>query len=371
MDAQRENRRDKDHAEVTGRKLLYVCAGAKTELLPDADIESLLLSTASNFGTEGNTKKAEALIQAVHPGLLMLDSGGYQILSTEQQGVVMTFDAEQPLRCTRRYLNIAPLHVVQTAMEIKADCMIALDFPVRKLKGADECEREFREKIDRNVAWAIETAALRKEMCPDIEFLIPVQAYNLRQFEEFYRRIMHVDCDGLSLPVRNLSMVEIAQFFREMHGIGIRNVHILGSSSLPTIIVCAYMSRLFDRITFDSTSWRMSAQWGEFINPEDLTYTRLTDASVSNRHARCFCAGCQGRTLDDIAKLERQKQTTALINHNYLAIQNLTRKFEKASVSMDFVKRFLAESRRGDKQRILRSMEEIETICGTAVRRAA
>ncbi len=78
-------------------------------------------------------------------------------------------------------MNIAPCHVVERAIEIKADSMVALDFPIRKIKDRREQNSEFRKKLKYNVKWAIETAALRKILCPEIDLFIPVQAYNLRQ----------------------------------------------------------------------------------------------------------------------------------------------------------------------------------------------
>ncbi|MFZ4440996.1 MAG: hypothetical protein ACOYOS_21500 [Syntrophales bacterium] len=282
----------------------------------------------------------------------------------------MTFDSEQPMRITKKYFNIAPCHVVETAIEMKANSMVALDFPIRKIKDPVEREREFRKKLGYNVSWAIETAKLRKELCPNIDLFIPVQAYNLEQFDEFYAKIRGVDFDGFSLPVRNMSMLDIAAFLFKMHTWGIRKVHILGSTSLPVIIVCAYMSkRFFDFVSFDATTWRASAQYGVFLQPSDLSSKKLNKVRSCGSGHKCHCSACKGKTLCQIAALGRKETMTILMTHNYLAIENLCKEFEKEPVHLDFLRKRFKNSNRRDIPKILCSMSEIEAMC--SMRQAA
>jgi hypothetical protein len=95
----------------------------------------------------------------------------------------MTFDPEKPLSIRNKCFNIAPRHVVDMAIEMKADSMVALDFPIRKIKDHEEQDREFRKKLQYNVSWAIETARLRKELCPDISLFIVEVILNKKHLE--------------------------------------------------------------------------------------------------------------------------------------------------------------------------------------------
>ena len=345
-------------------KLHFLCAGTSSGRLPKAEIEGLLISTASDCKNPKSIQRTKDMIGAAKPKHLMIDSGGFQIFMAEKQEVPMTFDPEQPLKVTKKSLNLAPGHVIEKAIEMNADSMIALDFPIRKLKDPIAREREFRKKLPYNVRWAIETAELRKKHCPCIRLFIPVQAYNIPQFEEFYEKIKGIDFDGFSLPVRNMSMEDIAMFLLKMHELGITKVHILGSSSLPTITVCAYMTqRFFDWVSFDATTWRKYAQYGTFMQAGDLSSKRLNKIKSCDAQISCQCKSCKGRTLGQIAALERKESTKILVTHNFIAIQNLTKEFGEAIFDLQYLEKRLSKSNRRDIKKILYCMSEIECMC--------
>ncbi len=346
------------------RKLWFLCAGTSDGRLPKDRVNGLLISAGSDCKNARSIQNAKAMIKVVKPKHLKIDSGGFQIFSSEQKGVPMTFDPRKPLIVSKKALNIAPCHVVERAIEIKADSMVALDFPIRKIKDSHEQNREFRKKLKYNVKWAIKTAALRKALCPEIDLYVPVQAYNLLQFKEFCKKIKGIDFDGFSLPVRNMTMLNIAMFLLEIHQMGIRKVHILGSSSLPVMSVCAYMSqKFFDWVSFDATTWRISAQYGGFINPKDLTTIQLNKPLSYDPLYKCSCRSCAGRTLRQIANIDKKERIKMLMTHNYIAVKNLCNMFEKTSISSRYLKRHLNGSRRSDKSRILQHMSEIEKMC--------
>lgn len=345
------------------RKLFYLCAGTSNGRSPD-HVPGLLISAVGDCRTAGTIQNAQAVIQRTEPKNVTLDSGGFQLHIAEKKGIPMTFNDSDPFRCTEKGINIFSRFVPEMAIKMKVNDMVALDFPVRKIKDPVEQEKEFRNKLPRNVQWAIETAALRKELCPHIGLLIAVQAYNLEQLEKFYQRIRHVEFDGFSLPVRNMTMVDLARFMLKIHKWGIKQVHILGSSSLPVISVSAYMSqRFFDRVSFDATTWRIAAQFGQFIHPYDLSSKKLKKPKSYDPRYRCHCAYCKGQTLEKIAKMDRKERMTLLMNHNHSAIHNLCKKFDKASFDYSYLEEYLKKSQRKDLKKILRSMSEIETIC--------
>jgi len=277
----------------------------------------------------------------------------------------MTFNSDQPMIITKKYFNLAPRHVVETAIEMNADSMVALDFPIRKIKDPYEREKEFRKKLEYNVPWAIETAKLRKELCPNIILFIPIQAYSLEQFEKFYTRLRGIDFDGFSFPVRNMEMTDIAAFLLKMHKWGIRKAHVLGSSSLKVIIVCAYMSQhFFDFISFDATSWRKGAQHGKFLNPNDLSSKNLNKSGSYDPKYRCYCQSCKGRTLGQIAAFGKTRERIEiLMTHNFLAIYNITKEFSERSIDLEFLRERFKGNKRRYISEILRDMSKIEAMC--------
>lgn len=344
-------------------RLHFLCAGISSGRLPNTRVEGLLISTASDCTTSRKIEGTKKMISIAKPRHLMIDSGGYQIYLAEKNGKAMTFDPDLPLTITKRCFNLAPRHVIEKAVEMKAESLVALDYPIRKIKDPRQQRKEFRKKLPQNVAWAIETAELRKKHCPDIGLFIPVQAYNLQQFEEFYGKIKDIDFDGFSLPVRNMTMVDIARFLLKMHEWGKKKVHILGSSSLPVISVCSYMSkRFFDWVSFDATTWRISAQYGDFLQSNDLSSKRLNKAGSFDPEFKCPCRSCNGMTLGQIAALERKERKKVLMTHNYLAIQNLCKEFGEAPVDAQYLAPRFKRSKRRDIKRIIRCMSEIESM---------
>jgi len=346
------------------KDLWFLCAGASDGRLPKARVTGLLISAGYDCRTPRAVQRTKAMIKEARLKHLMVDSGGFQILCAEKRGISMTFNPEQPLRITRKSLNLAPRHVVEMAMEMNANSMVALDFPIRKIRDPDERQREFQMKLKHNVPWARETAKLRKKLCPEIDLFIPVQAYDLDQFETFYSKIKGIDFTGFSLPVRNMSMKDIAAFLLRMHALGIRKCHVLGSSSLPVISVCAYMSgRYFDWVSFDATSWRISAQHDTFIRPHDLSTIRLKNVGSYDQKHVCPCKPCAGRSLKRIFALEKEERMKILIAHNYLAIKGLCEEFGRAQVDTRYLRKRLEGSKRSDINKIIRCMSEIETMC--------
>lgn len=344
-------------------KLVYLCAGISNGRSPDS-VEGLLISTACDCRTPGTIQNAKTLIQNKKPKCIMLDSGGYQLHIAEKKGIPMTFNPDERLKVTENGINIISRHVPEMAIVMDATSMVALDFPVRKIKDLVEQEKEFRNKLPLNAQWAIETAALWKELCPHIGLFIAVQVYTEEQLVEFYQKICHLEFDGFSLPVRNMDMINLAAFLFKFHKWGVRQVHILGSSSLPVMSVCAYMSqRFFERVSFDATTWRIAAQFGRFINPYDLSSKQLIKTGSYDPHFRCNCVFCKGRTLGKIAEMDRKERMTLLMNHNHLAIDHLCKKFDKASFDYRYLEKYLKNSKRKDIKKILRSMSEIEKMC--------
>lgn len=354
----------------SNKKLWFLCAGASDGRLPKTKVEGLLISAGYDCKNAGIIQRTNEMIQKAKAKHVILDSGGFQIFSAEGKGIPMTFDPRKPLLISKKVLNITPQHVVEKAIEIQADSVVALDFPIRKIRNPEEQNKEFRKKLNYNVKWAIETAALRKKLCPEINLFIPVQAYNLTQFKEFCKGIEGIDFDGFSLPIRNMSMLNIAEFLLAMHKMGIKKVHILGSSSLPVMSVCAFMSeKFFDWVSFDATTWRIAAQYGNFIKPNDLSIIKHKNTSSYDPKYKCSCMSCKGRTLKQIFNLDRKERMNILTTHNYLAVRKLCNKFGRASVNSQYIKKHLGGSKRSDKEKILRDMSEIEKMCSIDISR--
>jgi len=305
-------------------KLIFFCAGVSAQTLPAAKVKNILFNVVDNGKSEKEIRDAKALIKSAGAETCMLDSGGYQIYVAEEQNKKMSFDPGLPMMRSDQEINISPRHVVEAACKIRPTIMTALDFPVRELSTTTDQEHEFLSKLGFNMTWALETALLRERRCPDIQLFIPVQCYNLDQFEIFRNSIGNVRYDGLSLPFRARRLDDVALFFFRFYQVGIRKVHILGTSSFFGIALAAFFARhFFEWVSFDATTWRESAQHETYLSPYDLSAEGVgNEVLIDDRlPIVCQCPFCADMTFTDIKNLPYTEKVNFLRNHNFYVIE--------------------------------------------------
>jgi hypothetical protein len=308
-------------------RLVYFCAGVRKETLPATKVKNILINVLDNGENEKAINNTRIIFKGAGTETSMLDSGGYQIHVAEKQNKKMTFDPSLPMMRSDQGINISPLHVVNAACKLQPTIVTALDFPLRRLPDRTDQEQEFRRKLGFNMTWALETASLREKYCPDIQLFIPVQCYNLNQFEIFENSISHTRHDGLSLPIRSLRLPEIALFFFRFYQVGIRKVHILGTSSFFVTALAAFFARhFFEWVSFDSTTWRESAQHEIYLNPLDLSPERIGKEVLIDERIPilCQCPFCANTTFTFIKNLPYAEKVDLLRNHNFYVIEKAT-----------------------------------------------
>lgn len=275
----------------------------------------------------------------------MLDSSGFQLLMAEEKGIKISFDRSAPMLKTDTEVNLVPEHVVEVAMKFKPkiNIMTALDFPIRKFSDPVDQEIEFNKKLGFNARWAKETARLRELYCPEIRFFLPIQAYTLEHFDIFFDLIGDISFDGLSLPVRNLDIKRIALFLIRFYQLGIKNVHLLGTTSFFRIALSAYLARhYFDWFSLDSTSWRQSAQFGKYINPHDLSSEEIRYVIIDeNIQNTCGCPWCSYRSFTDIKNMPDTDRTSFLRCHNFWVIDKACKDLYQHSGTVIELERYL------------------------------
>jgi hypothetical protein len=206
--------------------------------------------------------------------------------------------------------------------------VVGLDFPILKLKTAAEKDAEFALKQKYNVPWAYDSFAWHKELCPHAKFFLPIQCFTIDQLDLFLRRVDGIVYDGVSMPIRALSLGEIALFMVRFYQRGVTRVHLLGTFSYRVIALCAFMAhRFFEWVSLDATSWRIAAEKGEFFNPLDLSRESLApsvaiDPEVVNT---CQCPFCRGMSFREIQELPRREKVDHLRKHNWAVLDQVSR----------------------------------------------
>ena len=276
----------------------------------------------------GIKRNMHRMLTAAKTSLSMLDSGGFQLHMGELDSKKISFDDSRPVIRNAKEVNLAPIHVMRPAGILKPTIVTGLDFPIKKISDPKEQKREFMSKLGFNVIWAIECSELRKKLCPDVQFFLPVQCYDPDQFDQFINLIPGVLYDGVSIPIRNLSINEVIVFMVRFYQIGIRQVHILGTSKLFIIAVSAFMARhFFDWVSFDATTWREYAQNALYMNPYNLSQERIAQNVIidENIPMDCQCPFCNDKTFTFIKNLPDTDRTALLRSHNWWVIEKATR----------------------------------------------
>lgn len=353
----------KPESKSISRKFVYFCAGADSRVLSGGNINGLLLNVPATTRSAKAIANSLDFIKLSGAKHFMLDSGGYQLLKSQEKGVDISHYAKRPILEAGRF-NITPFHVVKAAEILQPAILVALDFPIRKMKNKEDQEKEFRSKLKFNVKWAIRTAELREKYCPQVKLFLPIQCYTLDHLDIFLKRIQGIHFDGVSMPVRNLNFKEISLFLIRFHQMGIKRVHLLGTSSFYNILLCAYLANhLFEWVSLDSTSWMKAAGLGRYLNP-DLTRTRIA-AEAEKRPAGklgCKCPVCAGRILSNFQELLPKEKVVFLHVHNYWTTEKAFRDCFRNSRSLESTARFLKRTCANVKrsQKLLQCLRELD-----------
>ena len=346
-------------------EFVFFFAGVDKKTMAGHRIKSILFNVPHHTQTKRSLTLSRELVKSSSAKYVMLDSGGFELLGAEKKRLAISHDPNAPIR-QRGKFNITPEHVIEAAQNLKPDIVVALDYPIKTLKEEQEREKEFQSKLKFNVKWAIRTAELREKYCPEMKLFIPVQCYDLRQVDIFFKRIKGINYDGVSMPVRNLGQRGILSFLMRFHEMGIRRVHLLGTASFYTIVLCAYMAKhYFDWISLDARSWGILAEKLKYLNP-NLTTTQIADHGVGRiGKAECKCLICREKTYSEMKGLSYKERGAFLRNvlwvHNRWATEKALKDSFKNSRSLSSLTRFL-KKRSSTKWKIREVCESLATI---------
>jgi hypothetical protein len=223
---------------------------------------------------------------------------------------------------------------------------------------------EFKKKLGINLVCMTETARLRRRYCPEIELFIPVQCYTLEQFGYIERHLVDLEYNGLSLPTRNLDPGGIALFLLKFYKMGIRKVHLLSVSNFTGLALAAYFARhVFDWCSVDATTWRLTAQYQEYLHPRDLSKTILrNNAVIQPRQLPCRCPWCSTKDFAQIQLLSVKDKTGFLRQHNFHVIQELGCEFYARSANFDSYIQHLRERNQRQARKVRKLIEALSVV---------
>lgn len=329
---------------------LPVCSAANTKLMPDPKPESILVSVAS-CGTESATKKLQDVIEMVKPRKLILDNGMYSFFTKLQNGDRMIFDDSRPIYPKNVGMNLTAVHVIQAAMVLKPDVMIVPDLPVQRLLKADKRDHgdeefNFMGVTYHNLTRAEEITQLRAKYCPDVELYYTFQGYTLYHFERIMRELNGLQFEGYCLATRVLSWNKILAIMILLRQHGVKKIHILAGSNMPTMAVGAFAARhLFEEVSYDSRNWLFMANRDMFRFFGSMGATQIiqkVDMPNDILSLTCACHHCNGRSLFDIREMPHSPEKHQfLAKHNYLVETETAKAYFDHSETPTMLRNFL------------------------------
>lgn len=341
------------------------CAGTNEEILPAAHVDALLVNPVQHVINEHALARTQQMIATAGASYVLMDSSGFQIHTIENGGGVIGFDPYKPLMCRQPIaINLAPPHVVDAAVKLKPTVMVGLDWPIKKLDGRFERDVEFMKKFGFNIRWIQETVDLRARRCPDVLLFLPLQFYDLNQFRFYEIYLRELTYDGLSMPTRNLDSAAMIFLLMKFHSMGVSRVHLLGVNTLASIAIACYFARhFFAWCSLDACTWRVAAQFGQYIDPNTLKRKLFDPSNNFNLDSICDCPWCSYRTYFDFLNSSRTEQTYFLRCHNYFNIRKAGEDCWEHSNSASELGRCLtarAGTRDRDINRLIQSLSMIE-----------
>lgn len=323
------------------------CAGVSLSVAPAPNIYAILVNVPQYAFSEIAIRDSRQMFKELNAFYTMVDSGGYQKLVKELMGGIIHCDKTRPMICTKDEINLTPEHVIAANMKLQPQIMTSLDLPIPKVSDPYLQYQHFLKKLGPNLIWMRETALLRQKYCPEIELFIPIQCYSLQQFTDYIEKpLMELKFDGVSLPTRNLGSGGITLFLLKFYQMGIRKVHLLSVSNLVGLALAAYFARnIFDWCSVDATSWRLTADNLDYMDPFDLHVINVGENSSFKEGERplCDCPWCVGTgyTFTGIRNIPPTDRRALLRSHNYHVIQKAGQEFYDNSTDLVTLERCL------------------------------
>lgn len=257
-------------------------------------------------------------------------------------------------------LILDPIDLCRKYSELNVKFGFTLDNPL----SDNATEKEYKEKLMESFEWAEIMFRYRPSLCPNTNLLIPLHYTTKDHLVEYYAKMAILNPIGYAIPVRNTNNWDdfgrIAYCLCFLHNEGIQCIHLFGSCRAEIIVLgaAAIRLRMFDQISFDSTSWR-TLRWGDdYLDPNTLK-----KIPIHENHVRILLPD---KVLESVksnkALLTMVEFKRLILLHNVLAVDSYRKRILQKAKSIHALKRFVKSSRhlRLQRGRLLHTIDMME-----------
>ena len=284
--------------------------------LPDQDI---LLDTVQHAGDKNRLKRTKAMMRQYPPSHIILDSGTRALYLAEKEGRQILSDPNLPIFSkSGDSLNLTPEHTLQAAESLGANVLIAMSRPPQEKKTEEEQQMEFRNKLDLNIQFAIDTERLLDGINSKMVFLVPIHARNTDEFQEYSDAIKEVRLSGVSLSCEGLSNSLLIEFVKRLTEMGSRWGHIRGVSSFEHMLIAEHLmvEERMRTVFIDTSSWARPGISTPYLDPYTLKAHNFNDDIVTKLQADCGCPFCRIIFESNRKTKSEKEREQFLLHHN-------------------------------------------------------
>jgi len=301
---------------------------------------------------------------SIYPNLYC-DSGGYEI-----------FQIMNGLSKTKRFfvipsggiyrnkdgLFLDPIDFCRTYGRLKVKSGFTIDYPL-----VDGSAEEYTDHLYKSYENAKIMFDCRPKYCPETDLIIPLHFSSKDQLHDYFGNMSILRPNGYSFPVRERTtwkyLMRIAYTLTFLSSMGVQRVHLLGSSKPEIIILCAASLGLemFDRITFDSSTWRTSRNFiANILDPENLKQKDIRDLEDFSAQAR-LPENLDQRYIGRPNDLSRSELNKLIILSNVMTINWYTSKMIDYASDIEELK-WYAQKNQNLNPKIAMTMDAIDLL---------
>jgi hypothetical protein len=317
-------------------KLVSFLGGMDYKVLPVSDIGGILFNTPEILRSPSALTKINMTIEIANPVYIMVDSGGYQAFKTKEKNgqlppeeqSILIMNGNKPVY-GKKMFNLTAKHVLDAVLLLRPHFVISPDIPVPKPDHPDRKRFFFLESLGYNVYCAAELSEMLHENHLDTKLLIPLQLFDLFEYDYFMKQICNIDFAGLSIPRRIMSNEKLALFILKARSLGITYLHLLGSGRMAHIAILAYMARHYiELISFDSTNVFQFSSKSQYLWPFSLLPLDLREEGSKDDLTvpiSCDCPWCSYyQSFPEIQYEETHEKLRFLVQHNHFVTEQFT-----------------------------------------------
>lgn len=350
--------------------------GMDEDMLPiEQQIGGVIANTPYVLKSNENYLKTKRLFERSNVNYRMVDSGGFQMrlindenekIIDPSQRTVIIMNPDLPIYLKKKF-NLCAEHVVKADELFKPDFIVSPDLPLPDQNDRDQQKFLYLNSIGYNIYSAFQISYLLEQSGSTAKLLVPIQAYDLAEFQLYLNHLKYIKYAGLSFPCRLMTLERMAVFFIKSFLAGVKIIHVLGTGRFSYIAFIAYFARnFFDFTSIDSTNLSKFSTVNSYLEPFSLIpfSLRMSSTDDLSKPIICSCPWCSHHTsYYSIQNKPKQEKRSFIVNHNHYVIEQLmTESYNHASTALELYN-FLRQktSRKDDCLDIFRVLTLVES----------